>query len=209
MVTPFGSRTLPDESILVRTGTHSVHLDVSSDAIHVRAPLDDEDGLEGILLASYPMDSAQWVGLMRERPAGLRLWLRLKDGSNLDLGVPPSEAIGARLAKTVAQLTGCQVDIATQPLKPPSLPPSSPRSNHGGPVFAALINESQRARPEPSRAVTPTISSELEEDDEAQTAELTSSSGRSRQAALVELLALASSHLPIATPDLPTADFDS
>lgn len=117
-----------------------VHFDAPGRAIHVRAPLDDS-GLEGIMLASYTMESAECVRLVPDVPAGFRLTLCLKNGIVLELGPSKTQAIGSRLARRVAGVTGCTVDIPTGSA---GTHVPDPRGIPAEPVFAALIEEFRR-----------------------------------------------------------------
>ena len=185
--------------MLIRFGTCVIHFDAVSRAIHVRTPFADS-GPEGILLASYEMESAECVKLSsQEGSEGFRLVLLFQNGVVLELGVSRSEEVGSRTARIIAGLAGCRVEIpsatAERWLEDPSSDPVEP-------VFAALMGEVPRVLPtRPARSVS-ADPPRFAEEHEGRRPEISNGAQLSRQEALVELLSLASARLPVATPDM-------
>ena len=174
--------------MLIRSGIRMVHFDAPGRAIHVRTPLDDA-GFEGILLASYTMESAECVRLALHVSDGFQLALVFKNGIVLELGPTETEASGRRIARRLAGLIGCVVDIPSGfagPLNAHTLAISAE------PVFASLIKESQRASADGSHEVA----------DHVVRADPEDTPDQSRHAALFALLARASARLPVATREM-------
>lgn len=189
---------LSDESVLIRVEQRVLHFDAPTGAIHVRAPYEPA-GIEGILLASYPMEDARSIRLYRRGSTYLDLVLHLRNGIVLSLGRPASEAEGGRTARIVAGLTGCMVETR---LDAGTEPPRSSRSEGLEPVFAELIEDPDAAEPPSPEEFAPSMRSHLDDAYEAAETEVADGPDFTSHAALVELLAIASTRLPVATADM-------
>lgn len=102
---------LPDDSVVVRMPTHTVHVDASSRAIHVREPSTTSQ-LGGIIRASFPLSSADRIRLMTARTGKQHLCLDLSSGETLDLGEVPSADVAMVTARAIADLTRCKIEVA-------------------------------------------------------------------------------------------------
>lgn len=111
---------LPDDSVVVRMPTHTVHVDASSRAIHVREPSKTSQ-LGGIIRASFPLEAADRIRLMTARTGKQHLCLDLSSGETLDLGEVPSADVAMVTARAIADLTRCKIEVAgTSGLAAPS-----------------------------------------------------------------------------------------
>jgi hypothetical protein len=101
---------LPDDSVVVRMPTHTVHVDATARAIHVREP-SHQSQLGGIIRASFPLESADRIRLMTARTGKQHLCLDLSSGETLDLGEVPSPEVAMVTARAIADLTRCKIEV--------------------------------------------------------------------------------------------------
>ncbi len=101
---------LPDDSVVVRMPTHTVHVDATGRAIHVREPSPSQQ-LGGIIRASFPIESADRIRLMTARTGKQHLCLDLSSGETLDLGEVPSPDVAMVTARAIADLTRCKIEV--------------------------------------------------------------------------------------------------
>jgi hypothetical protein len=137
---------LPDDSVVVRMPTHTVHVDATARAIHVREP-SHTNQLGGIIRASFPLESADRIRLMTARTGKQHLCLDLSSGETLDLGEVPSPEVAMVTARAIADLTRCKIEVTQGTVA--RLPGPSLRFTEGE-TYAAGASE-QRA----SLAISP------------------------------------------------------
>jgi hypothetical protein len=118
---------LPDDSVIVRMPTHTVHVDASARAIHVREPSHSSE-LGGVIRATFPLEAADRIRLMRARTGKQHLCLDLASGETLDLGEVPSTEVAMVTARAIAELTRCKIEVAGTTA---ALPGPSPKFTEG------------------------------------------------------------------------------
>lgn len=108
---------LPDDSVVIRLPRETIHLDAKTRAIHVRAAHSGRD-LGGSVLASYPLTAVDRVRMTTTNEGRFRLVLELRSGTTIALGEAPTQDVGMRTARVVADLTRCKVEVSggMQPL---------------------------------------------------------------------------------------------
>jgi hypothetical protein len=100
---------LSDGSVIVRLAWQTVHLDVRTRAIHLRAPTDE--GL-GDILESFPQVAIDRVRILRGPEEKHFLMLELGSGRSLSLGHAVSHDGAMSTARVVADLTRCKVEVS-------------------------------------------------------------------------------------------------
>ena len=100
---------LPDDSVVVRLPAQTIHIDATGRAIHLRATSTRRE-LGGAILASYPLGAAERLRLVRG-PEGVQLFLDLRSGDDLDLGISPSTEVAMLTARVIADLTRCKIEV--------------------------------------------------------------------------------------------------
>jgi hypothetical protein len=101
---------LPDGSVVVRLPTQTVHVDVRTRAIHLRAASRDE--LAGSILESFPLAAVDRVRLIRSETQAHELHLILRSGREISLGTAPAHEVALMTARIVADVTRCKIEIA-------------------------------------------------------------------------------------------------
>lgn len=130
---------LPDGSVVVRLALQTVHVDVRTRAIHLRAPSRDE--LSGSILESFPQSAVSRIRLIRDNGRGHLLFMELRSGRVLSLGQAPSQDMAMVTARVVADLTRCRVEVSDGPDDPGVLAvptpvpsaPAAPSADHADP----------------------------------------------------------------------------
>lgn len=102
---------LPDGSIVVRLASHTVHLDVRTRAIHLRATT-SRDELGGSILESFPQTAIDRVRLVRAPDGVHHLLLELRSGRELSLGRHGAYEMAMTTARAVSDLTRCRLEIS-------------------------------------------------------------------------------------------------
>lgn len=101
---------LPDGSVIVRLPWQTVHLDVRTRAIHLRAP--QLDALGGDILESFPQVAADRVRIVRGARDRHQMMIELRSGRSLSLGHASSHDSAMMTARIVADLTRCKVEVS-------------------------------------------------------------------------------------------------
>ncbi len=113
---------LPDESIVVRLSTHTVHIDARGQGIHLREPSESaEEG--GKVMASFPLEAADRVRMGQTRDGTLHLYLDLHTGDTLHLGEVPSSEAAMMASQVISEVTQCKVQLQI----PAKLPAPEPK----------------------------------------------------------------------------------
>lgn len=99
---------LPDGSLVFRVPEWTIHIDVSSNQVHLRDPK-SRDELGGAIMASAPVSSIAVVQLLPESDEHAHLFLEFETGEGLDLGRIPRTEMGRRIAYSVARIARCRV----------------------------------------------------------------------------------------------------
>ena len=102
---------LPDDSVVVRMPTHTVHVDASARAILVREP-STSSPTGGAIRARFPLEAAERIRLVALPSGSQVLCLDLVSGETLDLGQVPSFDLAMVTARAISDLTQCQVEAA-------------------------------------------------------------------------------------------------
>jgi hypothetical protein len=102
---------LPDGSVVVRLPGHTVHVDVRTRAIHLRAG-SSRDELSGSIVESFPLTAVDRVRLFRGAGREHELELALRSGRALSLGSAPTHELALMTARIVADVTRCKVEVA-------------------------------------------------------------------------------------------------
>ncbi len=100
-----------DGSIVVRLPSQTIHLDVRTRAIHLRAPSEVHD-LGGDILESFPQVAVDRVRVLRGADRMHHLLIELRSGRSLSLGHEAHQDDAMTTARVVADLTRCKVEIA-------------------------------------------------------------------------------------------------
>ncbi|MCC7381448.1 MAG: hypothetical protein IT384_06435 [Deltaproteobacteria bacterium] len=105
---------LPNGSLVFRLLDHIVHVDVTTQTIYMR------DGharreLEGSVLVSFPLSTAQLVRLLPESAEHAHLYVELAGGEVLDLGRVPVGEMSRQVAYALALLARCRVAAFVEP----------------------------------------------------------------------------------------------
>jgi hypothetical protein len=140
---------LPDDSVVVRMPTHTVHVDATARAIHVREPSHTHQ-LGGIIRASFPLEAADRIRLMTARTGKQHLCLDLSSGETLDLGEVPSPEVAMLTARAIADLTRCKIEV-TQGMVA-RLPGPSARFTEGETYAAAPVEKKASLAISPAHA---------------------------------------------------------
>jgi hypothetical protein len=101
---------LSDGSVVVRLAWQTIHLDVRTRAIHLRAPADD--GLGGDIRESFPQAAIDRVKIVRGPEQHHHLMIELKSGRSLSLGHATTHDHAMMTARVVADLTRCKVEVS-------------------------------------------------------------------------------------------------
>jgi hypothetical protein len=128
--------------------THTVHVDATARAIHVREP-SHQSQLGGIIRATFPLESADRIRLMTARTGKQHLCLDLSSGETLDLGEVPSPEVAMVTARAIADLTRCKIEVTQGTVN--RLPGPSMRFTEGE-TFGADFSPPS---PKPSLAISP------------------------------------------------------
>ncbi|MFO0722404.1 MAG: hypothetical protein U1E65_01395 [Myxococcota bacterium] len=99
---------LPDGSLVFRVPEWTIHIDVGTNAVHLRDPKSRNE-LGGNILATAPIESISVVQLLPESDEHAHLYLEFETGEGLDLGLVPKTEMGRRIAYSVARVARCRV----------------------------------------------------------------------------------------------------
>ena len=98
---------LPDGSLVFRVPEWTIHIDVGTNAVHLRDPKSRNE-LGGNILATAPIESISVVQLLPESDEHAHLYLEFETGEGLDLGLVPKTEMGRRIAYSVARVARCR-----------------------------------------------------------------------------------------------------
>ncbi len=120
---------LPDDSVVVRMPTQTVHVDATHKAIHLRtASVHNELG--GTILASYPLSVAEHVRVY-PAPGGFAMSLYLFGGGLVELGIASSREMAELTTEAISKLAGCLVTFLDQAPEDPSEAPGIKTDGRG------------------------------------------------------------------------------
>lgn len=102
---------MPDGSIVVRLAWQTVHVDVRTRAIHLRAPSKSSE-LGGDILESFPQVAVDRVRILRGTEDSHHLMIELRSGRSLSLGHATTHEAAMMTARVVADLTRCKVEVS-------------------------------------------------------------------------------------------------
>jgi hypothetical protein len=108
---PMSTAILPDGSVVVRLPAQTVHVDVRTKAIHLRA-VSARDELGGSILDSFPQAAVDRVRLIRATDSHYLLFLDLRSGRSLSLGEATSHDTAMMTARVVANVTRCKIEVS-------------------------------------------------------------------------------------------------
>lgn len=110
---------LPDGSVVVRLPSHTVHVDLRSRAIHLRAST-SRDELGGSILESFPLTALARVRVVREREDLHHIELELRSKRRISLGTASAHEWAMTTARSVADATRTRLEISEGTVPLPS-----------------------------------------------------------------------------------------
>ncbi|MCK6548066.1 hypothetical protein L6R52_19600 [Myxococcota bacterium] len=104
---------------MVRLPSHTVHVDLRSRAIHLRATT-SRDELGGSILESFPLTALARVRVIRERENVHHIELELRSKRRISLGSASAHEWAMTTARAVADATRTRLEISEETVPLPS-----------------------------------------------------------------------------------------